>query len=181
MAWSAPMTAVANSVFTAAQFNQFVRDNLLETAPAKATTSGRHFVATGLNAIAERASATQFVGTSDTTPSTGYTDLGTPGPTVTCVTGTMAWVFTSAFANNNTDPSSTSFSHDITGATTSAASDNHRGVYVRDNTGSLSGSRFTVGSLRTGLTPGSNVFTMKYKVSGGTGTFSERSIAVLPL
>lgn len=26
MAWSAPMTAVSGSVFTAAQFNQFVRD-----------------------------------------------------------------------------------------------------------------------------------------------------------
>src|SRR5690606_12967068 len=44
MAWSAPMTAVSGSVFTAAQFNQFVRDNLNETAPARATTAGAHFV-----------------------------------------------------------------------------------------------------------------------------------------
>ena len=54
MAWSAPMTAVANTVFTAAQFNQHVRDNLNETAPAKATASGGYFVATGVNAIAQR-------------------------------------------------------------------------------------------------------------------------------
>ena len=33
------MTAVSGSVYTAAQFNTFVRDNLNETAPAKATTA----------------------------------------------------------------------------------------------------------------------------------------------
>ncbi|GII42264.1 hypothetical protein [Planotetraspora phitsanulokensis] len=47
MAWSAPMTAVANSIFTTAAFNQYVRDNLLETAPAKATTGSRLIVTTG--------------------------------------------------------------------------------------------------------------------------------------
>jgi hypothetical protein len=52
--WSAPMTAVANSTFTAAQFNQYVRDNLNETAPAKATSAGSYFVADGVNSIAER-------------------------------------------------------------------------------------------------------------------------------
>ena len=54
MAWTAPMTAVANAVFTAAQFNTHVRDNLLETAPAKATTTGGYFVATGTNTIVQR-------------------------------------------------------------------------------------------------------------------------------
>ena len=58
MAWSAPMTAVANSTFTAAQFNQYVRDNLNETAPALATAAGSYFAADGINSIAERRAVT---------------------------------------------------------------------------------------------------------------------------
>ena len=54
MAWSAPMTAVSGSVLTAAQFNTYVRDNLNETAPAKATAAGQIFVSTAANAIAAR-------------------------------------------------------------------------------------------------------------------------------
>ena len=87
------MTAVANSVFTAAQFNQFVRDNLNETAPAKATTAGSHFAGTGLNSIAERLTDTDLVATSQTTISTSYADLATVGPTVTATTGPYAIVF----------------------------------------------------------------------------------------
>jgi hypothetical protein len=30
------------------------------------------------------------------------------------------------------------------------------------------------------LTPGSNTFTMKYRVTAGTGTFLARQIAVIP-
>lgn len=181
MAWTAPMTAVAGSVFTAAQFNTFIRDNLLETAPAKATTAGRHFAATGLNAIAERASSTDFTGTGETTSSTSYTDLATVGPAVTVTTGVQAWVFTSALVSNDTNSTSSSFAHAISGATSSTANDNHRGTYVRSDVTGTTGARFTTVSLRTGLTPGSNTFTMQYKVSGGTGTFSARAIAVLPL
>ena len=33
----------------------------------------------------------------------------------------------------------------------------------------------------TGLTPGSTTFTAKYDVTGGTGTFANRSIVVVPL
>jgi hypothetical protein len=35
--------------------------------------------------------------------------------------------------------------------------------------------------LATGLTPGSNTFTAKYRVSSGTGTWLNRSIVVVPL
>jgi hypothetical protein len=80
MAWSAPMTAVANATFTSAQFNQYVRDNLLECAPAKATTPGRLIVTTGPNAITERVVTQASISTSETTTSTSYTDLATTGP-----------------------------------------------------------------------------------------------------
>ena len=50
------MTAVASSVFTAAQFNTFIRDNLNETSPAKATTAGAYFTVSGTNLRVGRAS-----------------------------------------------------------------------------------------------------------------------------
>lgn len=64
------MTFVSNAVLTAAQLNTHLRDNLLETAPAKATAPGRFIVSTGLNSISEHRlawrsltrTATQLVG-----------------------------------------------------------------------------------------------------------------------
>ena len=182
MVWTAPMTAVAGSVFTAAQFNTFIRDNQLETAPAKATTAGRHFAVSGTNEIAERASVSDFIGTSESTTSAAYTDLATVGPTVSVTTGTQAWVYTSSFANNGTAGTSNSFAHEISGASSSVANDNHRGLYVREgSTTGVTGGRMTTVNLRTGLVSGVNVFTMKYKTSGGTADFSSRTIAVFPL
>lgn len=51
MAWSAPMTAVAHSIFPAADFNQYVRDNLLETAPAKVESPNFLFSTARTNSI----------------------------------------------------------------------------------------------------------------------------------
>lgn len=181
MAWTAPMTAIANSVFTAAQFNTFVRDNLNETAPAKATTSGRYFVATGVNSIAERASSRATVGAGETTTSATYTSLATPGPSVTVTSGSRALVMVNSFCNNDTAGTSCSFSYSISGATTQAADDADRGVYVREgNTTGVTGGRLGTTSIQSALTPGSNTFTMEYKTSGGTATFSARTIVVFP-
>ena len=183
MAWSAPFTAVANTVFTAAQFNQYVRDNLNETAPAKATASGGYFVATGVNAIAERIADGSTDLNTGTTTSTTYADLDSPaapGPSVTVTTGTMALVVVHGqFENSGVD--SARMAYDVSGATTIAGADN-RGVGVFG----VAGVNTTTGTavLHFGgvsLTPGSNTFTAKYRVSGGTGTFASRRIAVLPL
>lgn len=51
MAWSTPFTAVDGNAFTAAQFNASVRDNLLETAPAKVTTGGALMASVGAHEI----------------------------------------------------------------------------------------------------------------------------------
>lgn len=51
MAWTSPRTWVTAELITASQMNTHVRDNELETAPAKATTKGDGFWATGANAI----------------------------------------------------------------------------------------------------------------------------------
>lgn len=51
MAWTAPRTWVTGEVITSAIMNQHIRDNFLETAPAKAQAAGDIFYATGPNAI----------------------------------------------------------------------------------------------------------------------------------
>lgn len=179
MAWSAPMTAVANTAFTAAQFNQYLRDNLNETAPAKATTAGRIFVATGTNAIAERAISGATTATAEGTTSTSYTDLATAGPAVTVTTGTQALIFMQAALENNTAGSIAHFSYAVTGASAAGAADSTGGFYESPSANDRA--RFGVMHLRTGLTAGSNVFTMKYRASANTATFRDRHIAVIAL
>lgn len=176
MTWSAPMTAVSNTVFTAAQFNQFVRDNLNETAPAKATTAGSHFVTTTLNAIAERLTTADVVTTSQNTTSTSYVDLATVGPTVTVTTGASALVMLYNANVNAAGTSSSLMSFAISGSSSVAANDN-MSIGTNSTVGSRAGATFLV----TGLTPGSNTFTAKYRVGGSTGTFVDRRLAVFPL
>ena len=183
MAWSAPMTAVANSVFTAAQFNTFVRDNLNETAPAKATTAGSHFAVAGVNQIAERRADGQLDLNSGTTTSTSFTDLDAPavaGPSITVTTGPAALVVVHCTLSNSGTGSSR-MGYDVSGATSLAAADN-RGVGIFGVAGaSLVAGTTCIHIGGTGLTPGVNTFTAKYRVSSGTGTFSARRIIVFPL
>ncbi len=55
MAWTAPRTWVTSEVVTSTIMNAHVRDNLLETAPAKASAKGDLFAATAANAISRLA------------------------------------------------------------------------------------------------------------------------------
>ena len=179
MAWTAPMTAAANAVFTAAQFNTHVRDNLNQTAPAKATTPGSIFVTTSLNAIAERTPTFQFIGALETTTSTTYTNLTTPGPTVTVTTGVAAIVILGAHMFNSAGTNTGNMSFTISGASTVAASD-VRALRFRS---SAAGDDIDATKVIyfTGLTAGSNVFTAQYRCSAGTETFENRRIDVIPL
>lgn len=182
MAWTSPMTFAANAVLTAAQLNTHLRDNLNETAPAKATAAGQIFVSTGLNAIAARAPASHYVGTSQTTTGTSYTDLDTAGPSVTVTTGSRAMVF---FGTRmwNTGTAYTHCSFEVSGATSLPASD-AKSVALRLTAGQGDGSaggRHVGHQMETSLTPGSNTFTLKYRVSAGTGRYDERHLFVMPL
>ena len=157
MAWTTPMTAVANAAFTAAQFNTYVRDNLNETAPAKATTAGSIFVATGANSIAERIVGTATVSASETTTLTSYTDLATPGPAITTTTGVTALVFVEAQLSNTTVASTAFADFEVTGATARAAAD---GTAIM-NLSSTANSFIRASAVTTPtLTGGSNTFTM---------------------
>lgn len=181
MAWTAPMTATANTAFTAAQFNTHVRDNLLETAPGKATagvSNGSLLAKSGTNQIAWRTPSLSTVLTEQTTTSTSYANLATSGPAVTLTTGVRALVIISA-SLRNTSTNSCFMSVTVSGATTSAATDD-RALRWRDGTGSDGEAQMSHAYMFTALTAGSNTFTAKYRVIGGTGTFRNRHLMVIP-
>jgi hypothetical protein len=177
MAWSSPMTATANAVFTAAQFNAYVRDNLNETAPAKASTDCQIFVSTGANAIAARVPTLATVGTQETTSSTSYGDLATPGPSATVTTGRWAFVIWIARMANTSAGVTAEVSYEISGATTQSALINNAS-FAQLGSGNVS--RFSGWDVPL-LNPGSNTFTLKYRTgAAGTATFIDRKIFVLP-
>jgi hypothetical protein len=188
MAWTAPRTAQTSEVWSSSDWNTYVRGNLLETMPGKATAALQYFCSTGLNAIAARAAGgiagdtatTGWVATSQTTSSTSYTDLTTVGPSVASTTGKRALVFYSAAMSNNTNSTQVSISVAVSGSTTIAADDTWRAM--ADGVDASRTNRFGMFHLFTTLTEGPNTFTMKYKVGSGatTGTFSDRHLIVVP-
>lgn len=179
MTWTAPMTAVANTVFTAAQFNTHIRDNFNETAPAKATTAGTMFIASGANSIVERFPSTAAVTTSESTGGTGYGNLATPGPAVTVNTGTKAIVAVTSIVQNSTASQNSYASYAVSGASSIAATDDRAVIITAAATNQTL--RGAAVYMETGLTAGSNTFTMQYRVTGGTGSFQNRRIVVIPL
>lgn len=178
MAWTAPLTATVGAVLTAAQWNATVRDNLLETAVAKATTAGGYFVATGVNALAERQIGTAEDLAPQSTTSTSYTTLNS-GPSVTVTTGTRALVWYSLRSWNNTAGQNAYTSIMISGATSAVAADTW-GLFLTEPTSNYVWSMGRHYAF-TSLTPGSNTFTMQHRVTGGTGNWDDRSILVMPL
>jgi hypothetical protein len=172
------MTAVSGNVFAAAEFNQYVRDNLNETAVAKATTAGQYFVAVGANSLAARVIGGNSVQTTQTTTSTSYTDLATPGPALTLTTGTLAIVFVSAKITNNTSNATSFMSYQVSGATTVAVTTTR--ALVSDGMNANSNFRASAAST-VPLNAGVNTFTTKYAVGGGTtGSYGDRTIIVIP-
>lgn len=123
-----------------------------------------------------------YVAASELTTSTSYVDLTTPGPSVSCVTGTSALVVMSAFMESTTSSGYVYMGFAVSGATTLAA-DNARSIINYDvSSAAPTGSTASGIVLVTGLTAGTNVFTAKYAVASGvTGSFVYRTLAVIPL
>ena len=181
MAWTTPLTAVASTSLTAAQWNASVRDNLLMTAPALASSAGAIFAVTGSNAIAQRIPATNNVNGGETTTSTTYTSTlsggaGTAGPAVTVTSGVKALI--SFHCRQSTSVSTTNVwtSVGISGASSISASDNWATSMDIVSSQIFHGLTY----MEPLLTAGSNTFTMNYRVSGGTGTYATRRINVVP-
>jgi hypothetical protein len=181
MAWTAPMTWVDGTPLTAAQLNTHLRDNLLETAPAKATvqdTSGRYFVTSGANQIAERRLIRANVSTGENTTSTSFTDLATVGPTNTSLDTGIACLILFGCSMSNTGSGNTCrMGFEISGATSLAAGNTRSFEFTTAaaNQGIHAGSFFLAQ-----LTAGSNTFQAKYMVTAGTGTFQFRELYVMP-
>lgn len=180
MVWTAPMTAVTNQAFTSQQFNQNIRDNLLELAPAKAGVAGEYFVSIGQNSLASRSIESDIVATSESTSSGVFTDLTTPGPSVTVNMGTSALVFFGARVSSNASGAFHGCAIEVSGASSSPP-DLIRGFY-QDGVGITQPSRGLSIHRHYLLNPGLNTFTMKYiSNSVNTATFQDRELIVMPL
>jgi hypothetical protein len=121
------------------------------------------------------------VAASQTTTSTSYTDLATSGPTVTVTVSSSgkALVTLTAYESITGADNSCFMGFAVSGVTTVAASDT-QSVQIYSESGTVQ-SRGSASYLVTGLNPGINTFTAKYKSSAGiTCTFANRSIIVTP-
>jgi len=174
------MTAVATATFAAADWNTHIRDNLNAAAIGLATGGvGRHFAATGVGAVAERTTNTVTIATSQTRASTTYGDLATVGPAATVTSGVRAMIVLGAFMSNSTAGNGGRVAVATSGAHTSSASDtNSWGAESGLANDGFKGSYLTVYNP---ITAGSTTWTLKYRtVVGGTATFTDRNISVVP-
>jgi hypothetical protein len=115
----------------------------------------------------------------ESTSSTSYVDLATVGPAVTMVTGTSVLVIYSGGAYKPSGGGNSCYmSVAVSGATTLAASDSWNAT-IDGNTFAQSIAGNIV--VLTGLTAGTNTFTVKYKVNGSTFHFFDRGLAVFRL
>lgn len=157
MGYTAPTTRATDDLVTAAMWNADIVDNIADL----------HRRTTPLSAS---------VAATETRTLTAYGDLTTAGPAVTVVTGTMALVTVYADATNSGAGSLAFMGVAVSGASTIAADDS-KALMVAGTARVRASATFLI----TGLTPGSNTFTAKYRVDAGTGTWRARSITVVPL
>ncbi len=206
MAWTAPRTWVTGEIVTAALMNSAIRDNFLETSAATVTTAGDIAFADAANSMGSRlaigAATTHLVSDgsapvwrgiatavrtdSNTGTNTSYQKLEdasgggfgfAAAVEVTVTTGTVARVDYKCLLSNNTGGSLTMLSFSVSGATTVAAAD---GNAIQYESSAANDRAFFGGyDLLTGLTAGSNVFTLEGRVSGDTGTIASPDIAVI--
>ena len=142
-------------------------------------TAANTWTVTGTSGPPNSASST--VDTEQTTTSTSYTDLATAGPAVTLTTGTKALVIVTAYFYNANANQEAAISYAVSGATTLAASDSFK-LYHYSNQYPNLVSQMSYATIRTGLTAGSNTFTLKYRISGvSTGYFRFRNISVIDM
>jgi hypothetical protein len=124
--------------------------------------------------------ATAQTNSTQSTASTTYVDLATV-TSVTVITGTSALCVWHAAGNNGSSNAGMYVSVAVSGATTVAATDNIAN-YTQTSSSNL-GIYFPIhsGHIFTGLTAGSNTFTLKYRTDPGTAFFGTRGIQVVAL
>lgn len=171
-------TWVSSEVVSASTMNTHVRDNFLETAPAKATASG-FLISDGSNGVVAVTQQYQQITTSETTTSTSFTDLATTGPEVTTTTRTTAMVAVGGGTSNSSAGAGCYMGVAVSGASSVSSSVN-RAFFAESAANDIVQATFVY--FQSGLTAGSNTFTAEYRVgSGGTGTWRRRVLTVIPL
>lgn len=181
MVWTAPMTAVANTPFTSAQWNTHVRDNLNHCAPAAATTGARWITTSGFFSLVERAPYIDFTIVNDTTANTSYEDLDANArPNVTTTGGLRAIVTLGAIMSNSTAGWGARMSVAVAGAATFEPSDNNSFLVESGNASdAFKGTWTTI--FDEGMAAGELIWTAKYRsVGGATASFDDRLLAVIP-
>jgi hypothetical protein len=123
-----------------------------------------------------------FTTTSETTTSTTYADLATIGPEVTVNirddgsgTGRALFIVGGRLTNNTVGQQCFM---SVAGAALPATDSTALANTAEASSNLLIASHVFIAG---GLTPGSRTYTAKYRVTGGTGTFSARRLTVIPL
>jgi hypothetical protein len=121
-------------------------------------------------------------GGQQSTTSTSYVSLATTDE-ITVTTGTKALVsITSGIAKTGSATPDSWVSFAVSGATTLAAANNPYGIQFQVGDAVGSSFQFSGCWVVTGLTAGSNTFTMKFKdANGGTTYYNNRSISIVNL
>ena len=131
------------------------------------------------SASASPTTAAATVATGQTTTSTSYTDLATVGPAATITTGTKALVFITSNIDNQSNNGQGHIGFAVSGATTVAAADTQALHYYSSGAIAL---QYGAAYYISGLTAGSNTFTLKYRSgNGSTQYFANRQITVMDL
>ena len=115
------------------------------------------------------------------TAAASYGNASTGGDTsVELTTGTRALVIVTGLVQPlSGDESFMSFV--VSGATAQAATDARAVIRTAGTSSSTGFIQASTSTLITNLNAGTNKFTIQYKSEGGTGTFSNRTISVIPL
>lgn len=187
MAWTAPHLWVSGESCTAALLNAHLSANLLETMPGKATGpdasgTGGFFVVDGTapTRLEERYLTEDYIGQSESTAGTSFTNLTTVGPTVTVNSGTRALVYFGARMYNGTANAQCCMSYAVSGATTLAAADTS--MLCIDGLATANRQQQTMYDFLSSLTSGINTFTAKYRAGGaGTAYYFWRRLGVWPM
>ena len=165
-------TANVNTSLPIGTAGQVLTVNSGATAPEWVTTAASVSFNTGVG----------YTATSQGTTSATYTDLATVTST-TVTTGTKALVSILFRSLNNSAVSGFNASFAISGATTVAADVRYAAGMIFFDSSTNTQLQYGGTWVVTGLTAGSNTFTMKFLRQDGSGTvnFSQRSISVVDL
>lgn len=176
------MTAVSGTFITPAQFNVHVRDNLMETEPAGATTQSRIWVSDGPNRVSEHQIGEGIVEAQETTTSSEYTDLKTFGPSVTLHCNDLIIIFTACQLGNSASNASYA-SYEVASAEEGVFINEPKAsrAIIQDGGAGRLNRMGSVAALRGLGGAGDYRISMKYRVSNSasTGTFTKRRVNVM--